>query len=82
MCGDDLTPEQLGALVDTLSRYARYLSGLVERMNKLAWPKDDLLYARTLYARDAVMSLLATVHDAKRRARRGQPVRDAVGDRH
>jgi hypothetical protein len=66
MCSDDLSPDQLGAMAQTLARDARYLSGLVERMNKLGWPKDDLLYARTMYARDGMMSLLATVHEFKR----------------
>jgi hypothetical protein len=65
MCSDDLSAEQLSAMTQTLARDARYLSRLVERMNKLGWPKDDLLYARTMYARDGVMSLLATVHEVK-----------------
>jgi len=55
-------------MAETLARDARYLSRVVERMNKLYWPKDDLLYARTMYARDGLMSLLATVHELKRRS--------------
>ena len=66
MRSDDLTAEQLTDMATTLARHARYLSRLVERMNKLGWPKDDLLYARTMYARDGVMSLLSTVHEVKR----------------
>ena len=66
MCSDDLSAEQTAAMIDTLARYARYLSGLIDRMNKLGWPKDDLLYARTMLARDAMMSLVATVHEVKR----------------
>ena len=66
MCSDDLTAEQLDAMIETLARHARYLSRTVERMNKLGWPKDDLLYARTMYARDGMMSLVATVHEVKR----------------
>jgi transposase InsO family protein len=74
MCGDDLTPEQLGDMSVTLARYARYLSRVVERMHKLNWRKDDPLYQRTIASRDAMMSLVALVsqtHAAKRpRARR------------
>lgn len=66
MCSDDLEPEQLGTMAETLARDTRYLSRLVERMNKLHWPKDDLLYARTMFARDGMMSLLSTVHELKR----------------
>jgi hypothetical protein len=65
MCSDDLTAEQLNDMAQTLARHARYLSRIVERMNKLGWPKDDLLYARSMYARDGVMSLVATVHEVK-----------------
>lgn len=65
MRSDDLTPDQLDDMAQTLARQARYLSRLVERMNKLGWPKDDLLYARTMYARDGAMSLVATVHEVK-----------------
>ena len=65
MRSDDLTAEQLTDMAATLARHARYLSRLVERMNKLGWPKDDLLYARTMYARDGAMSLVATVHEVK-----------------
>ena len=65
MRSDDLTPDQLDDMARTLARQARYLSRLVERMNKLGWPKDDLLYARTTYARDGAMSLVATVHEVK-----------------
>ena len=66
MRSDDLTPEQTTAMAETLARYARYLSRIVERMNKLHWPKDDVLYARTMMARDAMMTLLSTVHDVKK----------------
>jgi hypothetical protein len=65
MCSDDLTPEQLTAMAETLGRQARYLSKTIERMNKLHWPKDDVLYARAMMARDAAMSLLATLHEVK-----------------
>ncbi len=65
MCSNDLTSEQCNAIAESLGRHGRYLSRLVERMNKLGWPQDDLLYARTVLARDAVMSLLVTVHEVK-----------------
>ena len=66
MRSDDLTPEQTEAMAQTLARYARYLSGVIERMHKLHWPKDDPLYARALTARDAMMTLVATVQDVKK----------------
>ena len=62
MCGDDLTPEQLGDMSVTVARYARYLSRVVERMHKLNWRKDDLFYQRTIASRDAMMSLVALVN--------------------
>ena len=65
MCGDDLTPEQLNDMALTLARYARYLSGVVERMHKLNWRKDDALYQRTIASRDAMMSLVSLVHQTK-----------------
>lgn len=66
MRSDDLTPEQTTAMADTLARHARYYSRIVERMNKLHWPREDVLYARAIMARDAVMTLLSTVHDVKK----------------
>ena len=69
MCGDDLTPEQLTDMAQTLARYARYLSGVVERMHKLNWRKDDALYERTIASRDAMMSLVSLVHQTNTRKR-------------
>jgi hypothetical protein len=68
MCSDDLTSEQIAELINTLARHARFLSRLVERMDKLRWAKDDVLYTRTLTARDAMMSLLASVHAQARKS--------------
>ena len=72
MCGDDLTKEQLAGLIETLSRYARFCSRIIERMDKLHWPKDDVLYTRTIAARDALMSLLASVHAQARKTPAGK----------
>lgn len=69
MCCDDLTADQIAELIETLARYARFLSRLVERMDKLRWAKDDVLYTHTLTARDAMMSLLASVHAQARKSR-------------
>jgi hypothetical protein len=56
----DLTPEQAKTLADALTRQGAYLSQLVARMRSRHWPEDDVLYAQTLRAREAIVAAIET----------------------
>ena len=63
---DDLSQWQLQELADKLAPQARYLSRLCQRMQQRGWKQDDLLYARTLRARDGVLSLISGLDETQR----------------
>jgi hypothetical protein len=63
---EDLTQWQIQELAKTLGRQGRYLSRLCQRMQKLGWKSDDLLYARTVRARDEILSLIAGLDDMQK----------------
>jgi hypothetical protein len=49
-----------------LTPQAKYLNRLVGRMEQLHWPKEDLLYAQAMRARDAVTALLKGVDEVEK----------------
>jgi hypothetical protein len=63
---DDLTQWQLQELADKLGGQARYLSRLCQRMQQKGWKQDDLLSAKALWARDGVLSLIATLDEMQK----------------
>ena len=68
MTSTDLRHDQAEALTQSLGKQARYLSRLVERMDRLGFPKDDRFYAQAMRARDATISLLGTAHELRDQA--------------
>jgi hypothetical protein len=63
---DDLSQWQLQELARVLRQQGRYLSRVCRRMQKLGWKSDDLLYARTVRARDGVLSLIAGLDEMQK----------------
>jgi hypothetical protein len=57
-----LTPEQVARLKSTAGRSLRYLNRLCERMQRLAFPIDDLLCQAGHRARDAMQDLYTASH--------------------
>jgi len=63
---DELSQWQLQELARQLGRHGRYLSKLCQRMQQRGWKSDDLLYARTVRARDGVLSLISGLDEMQR----------------
>ena len=63
---DGVSHWQLQELARVLGRQGRYLSEVCQPIQKLGWKSDDLLYARTVRARDGVLSLISGLDEMQR----------------
>lgn len=67
-----LTPAQLASLAETTARHLRYLTRLVQRMDRLRWSPTDPLYLATLRARDMTHAMSGAIHSAGARMGLGE----------
>ena len=62
MRSDDLTSEQTAEMRDAIAATTYYLRRVRERIDKLAFPKDDQLRLKVEAAHDAMHSLWVELH--------------------
>jgi len=58
----ELTEEQITELLRVLGPTTGYLTRMVRRMDKLAFPHDDMLYRQVLDAQHRMQSLCMELH--------------------
>ena len=62
MRSDELTPEQIAELQRVLGPTTGYLTRVVQRMEKIGFPVDDMLYRHAVEAQHRMPGLCMELH--------------------